>query len=175
MKKKLKIYIVSVVLCLLFSMTVLAAPRHSDVYMPPTDTELLPADQKYSIDTSLVLERGMIMSSCMVRITDAGWGKIGILASTLCHTSIDSGYITIYLDVWSVEDREWVNCEKYEFEFLPEDEPTGELHAMTVDFNEEGQEPGHYYRLWSFHEVEKNGNWESKRAATDGILITDTP
>lgn len=175
MKRVLRVFAISAIFSILMSMMTLAAPRYSDVHMAPTDTELMPTDQKYSIDTYLVLERGMILSSCTVRITNAGWGKIGIFAQTLAHTSIDWGYITIYLDRWSEDRQTWANMEKYEFEFLPEDEPTGELHAMAVDFNNTDQEPGYYYRLWSYHEVEKDGEWEGKRVRTDGILITDTP
>lgn len=175
MKKVLKIIIISTVLSMLLSMMTLAASGHSNVLTAPIGTELLTEDQKYSTDTLLVLERGMILSSCTIRITNEGYGKIGIFAQTLAHTSIDRGYITIYLDRWSEEEQTWDNMEKYEFEFLPEDEPTGELHAMAVDFDNTDQEPGYYYRLWSYHEVEKEGNWEGKKVRTDGILITDTP
>lgn len=175
MKKVIKIFVMSTVISMLLSMMALAAPRNPNAHTAPTDTELMPVEQKYSMDTSLILERGMILSSCMVRITNEGYGKIGILAHTLCHTSIDRGYITIYLDKWSEDRQTWANMEKYEFEFLPEDEPTGELHAMSVDFDNTDQEPGYYYRLWSYHEVEKDGEWEGKKVRTDGILITDTP
>ena len=93
----------------------------------------------------------------------------------MCHVDVDSIYVTMYLDQYNEETGKWKNKRVYVYEFTPEDAKDGKLHAMLINFRETDQEPGYYYRLWAYHEAEKDGVWETMRTATDGVLITSTP
>lgn len=167
-------------LCLIFS-CIFTMPsfategRPNITHVPPTDTKLLSPSQTYSQDTTQALLRGSLLASCILNISNAGGGEIGVLADTMCHVDVDSMYVTIYLDQYNQETGKWSNKKVYMYEFTPDDAKDGKLHAMLINFHEIDQEPGHYYRLWAYHEVEKDGKWEMMRTGTDGVLITSTP
>lgn len=172
----LKIVSLSLVLSCIFTTPSFASGRRSGIaYIPPTDTILLPPGQSYSKDTKQALQRGALLSTCILTIYNAGHGEIGILADTMCHVDVDAIYVTIYLDQYDEATDEWNNKKVYDFEFTPEDTEDGKLHARLINFHETSQPAGYYYRLWAYHEVEKNGRWETMRSGTDGVLITKTP
>lgn len=176
--KKLIIRLVS--FCLIFSciftMSAFAVVSGSGgAHIPPTDTKLLPPNQTYSKDTTQALQRGSFLASSILNIYNAGGGEIGILADTMCHVDVDAIYVTIYLDQYNEETGKWTNKKVYDYEFTPEDTEDGKLHAKLINFHETSQPSGYYYRLWAYHEVEKDGKWETMRTATDGIMITSTP
>ena len=171
-----KVISACLVISCLFTMTSYAATgKNGNLHVPPTNTKLLTNGQTYSEDTTQALQRGSILAASVLNISNAGGGEIGILADTMCHVDVDAIYVTIYLDCYNEETDKWSNKRVYQFEFTPEDTPDGKLHAMLINFHETEQEPGHYYRLWAYHEVEKNGVWETMRTASDGVLITSTP
>lgn len=167
-------------LCLAFSciftLTSFAASERPNIsHVPPVDTKLLPSGQTYSKDNTLALLRGNLLSTCVLIISNAGGGKIGILADTMAHVDVDAMYVTIYLDQYNESTGKWINKKVYDYEFTSEDTDDGKLHAKLIDFNETSQPSGYYYRLWAYHEVEKNGAWETMKTSTDGLLITSTP
>lgn len=169
-----------IVCCLLFSclsatIVLAASGRPNITHVPPTDTKILPPSQTYSKDTKQALQRGSLLSTCILNISNAGGGAIGILADTMCHVDVDAIYVTIYLDQYNQDTGKWLNKEVYSLEFKPEDTEDGKLHAVLISFNETNQPADKYYRLWAYHEVEKDGKWETMRTGTDGILITSTP
>lgn len=177
MKKKIIRFIS---LCLIFScfftMTSFATDNRPNItHIPPTDTKLLSPNQAYSKDTTQALQRGALLASCILNIYNAGGGEIGILADTMCHVDVDAIYVTIYLDQYNEETGKWTNKKVYDYEFTPEDTEDGKLHARLINFHETSQPAGYYYRLWAYHEVVKDGKWETMKSNTDGILITSTP
>lgn len=176
--KKIMLRIMSLCLILscIFSMTTFAADRKPNIaHIPPTDTVLLPPSRSYSKDTQQALQRGALLSGCILSITNPGGGEIGILADTMCHVDVDAIYVTIYLDQYDEQTGEWNNKKVYDFEFTPEDTEDGKLHARLINFHETDQPAGYYYRLWAYHEVEKDGRWEIMKTGTDGVMITKTP
>lgn len=171
-----KIGVFCVICSCIFSMTAFAAGGKPKItHTPPIDTILLPPDQSYSIDTTQALLRGSFLSTCILNISNAGGGEIGILADTMCHVDVDGIYVTIYLDRYNDKSGKWENQKVYSYDFLPEETNDGKLHDVLISFHETDQLAGHYYRLWAYHEVEKDGKWEMMRTATDGVLITSTP
>lgn len=169
----LKVTVFCFIICNLFSFISFGAvTKHNYSHVAPKNTELLPETQTYSKDTKLVLQRGTIISSCTLIISNVGGGDIGIEAETRCHRDVDWGLITIYLDQWIEEDQRWETKETYEFEFEPEN---GKLHAMSVAFDETNQPSGYYYRLWAYHEADRDGKWEVMRTETNGVMITSDP
>lgn len=177
MKKTiLKFISLCLILSCFFSMTAFASVRRPRViHVPPTDTKLLDQGQTYSKDTTQALQRGALLASCILNIYNAGHGEIGILADTMCHVDVDAIYVTMYLDQYDEETGEWNNKKVYDFEFTPEDTEDGKLHARLINFHETDQPAGYYYRLWAYHEVEKDGRWEIMKTGTDGVMITKTP
>ena len=177
MKKNIhKIIILCLVLSFIFPSTTFASSRRPNiVHVPPTDTELLPPEKTYSKDTTQALQRGALLSTCILNISNAGGGEIGILADTMCHVDVDGIYVTIYLDRYNEKTDKWENQKVYSYDFLPEETPAGKLHAVLLSFHETDQPAGYYYRLWAYHEVEKDGRWEIMKTGTDGVMITKTP
>lgn len=176
--KKIITRIISLCLVLSFVFTMPAFAsngRPTFTHVPPTNTKLLPPDQSYSKDTEQMLQRGVLLSTCVLNLYNAGGGEIGILADTMCHVDVDAIYVTIYLDQYNDETGKWVNKKVYDYEFTPEDTDDGKLHARLINFHETSQPAGKYYRLWAYHEVEKDGKWETMKTSTDGLLITSTP
>lgn len=171
-----KIISIGLLFSCIFTITVLAATERPNItHIPPTDTILLPPTKSYSKDTTQALERGSLLSTCILNIYNAGGGEIGILADTMCHVDVDAIYVTIYLDQYNEDTGKWSNKKVYMYEFTPDDTDDGKLHAEIINFHETSQPSGYYYRAWAYHEVEKNGSWETMRTATDGVLITSTP
>lgn len=178
MKKLIaKIISFSLIISCFFTMTSFSATngRPDFAHVPPTDTKLLPPDQTHSESKTQSLQRGSLLAACVLNISNAGGGEIGVLADTMCHVDVDGIYVTIYLDQYNEETEKWTNREVYVYEFTPADTEDGKLHAKLIDFNVLNQPAGHYYRLWAYHEAEKNGAWETMKTATDGILITKNP
>lgn len=171
-----KIASICLILSSIFTTTSFASIGKSGVvHVPPTDTKLLIDGQTYSRDTTQALQKGSLLAACVINISNAGGGEIGILADTMCHVDVDAIYVTIYLDQYNEANDEWINKKVYQYEFTSDDTADGKLHAKLINFHETGQPSGYYYRAWAYHEVEKNGNWESMKTGTDGVLITSTP
>lgn len=118
--------------------------------------------------------RGDYISTSTSRITNEGRGVIGISAATTAHESVDKIRIHLYLDRLDADER-WTQVDDFDFIFLPEDVPNGDLSEATVSFNINNQPSGYYYRVRGTHGVWKNGVIETQSTRTDGVMITNTP
>lgn len=173
MKKIMKVMIASLLMSSMFAILSFGATQRPDhKHIPPTDSILLPESQTYSKDTQLVLQRGAVISSCTAIISNEGGGKIGVFSQTRSVIDVDMGYITVFLDRWLPDESRWATQYFNEYEFYP---VNGELHAMTVSYDDDTQKPGYYYRLWCYHEALKDNDWEFMKTKTDGIMITSHP
>ena len=119
-------------------------------------------------------DRGNYISVSNCGITNAGGGVIGISGFTTAHESVDKIRIHLYLDRLN-ENESWVQVDHFDFTFLPEDVPNGDLSEATVSFDVTDQPSGYYYRVRGTHGVWKNGVVETQSTRTDGVMITDTP
>lgn len=119
-------------------------------------------------------DRGNYISVSNCGITNVGGGVIGISGFTTAHESVDKIRIHLYLDRLN-ENENWVQVDHFDFTFLPEDVPDGDLSEATVSFDVTDQPSGYYYRVRGTHGVWKNGVVETQSTWTNGVMITDTP
>lgn len=118
--------------------------------------------------------RGNYISVSNCGITNVGGGTIGVSGFTTAHESVDKIRIHLYLDRLN-ENQNWIQVDDFDFTFLPEDVPDGDLSIATVSFNVTNQPSGYYYRVRGTHGVWKNGVVETQSTRTDGVMITATP
>lgn len=118
--------------------------------------------------------RGNYISVSNCGVTNVGGGAIGISGFTTAHESVDKIRIHLYLDRLDSDNR-WTQVDDFDFTFLPEDVPDGDLSIATVSFEVYDQPSGYYYRVRGTHGVWKNGVVETQSTRTDGVMITDTP
>lgn len=167
---------ISLIISCMFTMPSFAGNTRPDmIHVPAINSRLLSSDQTYSGDTAQALLRGSLLSKCVLILTNAGRGNIGVVADTMCHKDVDNMYITIYVDRYDDVRDEWVNKKIYEYEYAAKDMVNGKLSAKFISFDITDQPSGYYYRAWAYHEVEKNGVWESMKTGTDGVFITSGP
>ena len=164
MKKKIqKILAIGGLSCLLLSVPVYGETMGSDLSSP---------QQREMVDYEM--ERGDYISTSTSRISNVGGGTIGISAATTAHEPVDKIRIHLYLDRLN-ENEKWVQVDHFDFTFTPEDDPSGELTMVAVDFEVTDQPSGYYYRVRGTHGVWKNGVSETQSTRTNGVMITDTP
>ena len=120
------------------------------------------------------IDRGNYISVSNCGITNAGGGVIGISGFTTAHEVVDKIRIHLYLDRLDSDNR-WTQVDDFDFTFLPEDVPNGDLSEATVSFEVYNQPSGYYYRVRGTHGVWKNGVVETQSTRTDGVMITATP
>lgn len=118
--------------------------------------------------------RGSYINFSNAGITNKGRGVIGISGVTTAHESVDKIRIHLYLDRLN-ENQKWIQVDDFDFTFLPEDVPNGDLSEATVSFDVTDQPSGYYYRVRGTHGVWKNGVSETQSTRTNGVMITDTP
>ena len=118
--------------------------------------------------------RGAYINFSNSSITNAGGGVIGISGVTTAHESVDKIRMHLYLDRLDSDNR-WIQVDDFDFTFLPEDVPDGDLSIATVSFDVTDQPSGYYYRVRGTHGVWKNGVVETQSTRTNGVMITDTP
>lgn len=130
--------------------------------------------QLKKINWSVDNTRGNYISSSHAGISNAGGGAIGISGITTAHEVVDKIRIHLYLDRLDSDSR-WTQVDDFDFTFLPEDVPNGDLSEATVSFEVYNQPSGYYYRVRGTHGVWKNGVVETQSTRTDGVMITATP
>lgn len=118
--------------------------------------------------------RGSYINFSNSGITNAGGGAIRISGVTTAHEVVDKIRMHLYLDRLDSDNR-WTQVDDFDFTFLPEDVPNGDLSEATVSFEVHNQPSGYYYRVRGTHGVWKNGVVETQSTRTDGVMITDTP
>lgn len=132
---------------------------------------ILPPTQKQS-KGSMVSPRGSIISMGQAIISNDGGGRIGVYIRTSCHVSVDRIFMRLYLDSWNEKNQEWDNEGSYEFEYLRENQPNGQLYGATANFQIAGMPTNKYYRLRCAHVASNADSFEGLASQTDGVLIT---
>ncbi|WP_448863365.1 hypothetical protein [Clostridium sp.] len=116
-------------------------------------------------------QRGSIIDTATVQISNLGKGDIGIIIETLAHVECDK--IKNIAILQRQEDSKWVEVSRYTYDAKKEDFPTEDLSGMTNEFTVKNQKTGYYYRVVGVHYVESNGKGQSFMTKTDGIKITE--
>lgn len=160
--KSRKIVMMGLIYSLMITMPALAGVQE--------DTDVIQKDEVRDIDS----RRGAYINFSNSGITNAGGGVIHISGATTAHESVDKIRIHLYLDRLN-ENENWIQVDDFDFTFLPEDVPDGDLSIATVSFVVTDQPSGYYYRVRGTHGVWKNGVVETQSTRTDGVMITDTP
>lgn len=117
------------------------------------------------------MERGRIIDTATVQITNLGKGDIKILIETLAHVECTKIKNIALLE--REEDGKWVEVSRYVFDAKKEDFPTEDLSGMTNEFVVENQKTGYQYRVRGVHYVEADGKGQSFMTKTNGIMITE--
>lgn len=157
-----KIVMVGLICSLMTAVPVLAKTQeHIDV---------IQRDTARDIDS----RRGAYINFSNAGITNVGGGVIGISGVTTAHESVDKIRMHLYLDRLNANNN-WIQVADFDFTFLPEDAPEGDLSEAAVSFDVTDQPSGYYYRVRGTHGVWKNGVVETQSTRTNGVMITDTP
>ena len=174
MKRLCKVLLLSIMLCLLFTNTVLAnqwnwesAPGN---HSPST---LLDESVTRSTDTVHRYGRGEFLAEGSVEISNAGNGEIYVRIETLAYIDVDRIQHTVFLEYWDEDREDWVIEDYWEFEKTKEEMPNEELYMLTTGFTLRGYQTGLYYRVRGLHGVEYRGELEACSTRTHGVLITD--
>lgn len=174
MKRRINVFIVAVIYCIIFSITSYASINKKSSSLTFDDSILLPENVKTSTGYGNS-SRGNYISMSLLTITNRGYGEIGIYASTLAHQPVKKIRMNVYLDRWDENKNDWYQVDYYYFTYEYK-EGEEDLTEATESFSVLGLPTGCYYRLRSFNAVFPfEGGVESQGPKTDGILITDGP
>ncbi len=125
---------------------------------------------------SVIEPRSLYLASAISEITNEGEGVLSIYADFSSYYEIPWAKITINLERRKGTSGSWSSVKTYVYEFTPEDDPDGTLHAGEVEFSVYGLATNYYYRLRCEHKVRTpSGSYETKNTLTDGVLLTDYP
>ena len=116
-------------------------------------------------------QRGSIIDTATVQISNLGKGDIGIIIETLAHVECDK--IKNIAVLQREEDGKWTEVARYIYDAKKEDFPTEDLSGMTNEFTVKNQKTGYKYRVVGVHYVEVNGKGQSFMTKTEGINITE--
>lgn len=179
MSRFIRTFLLTIVGCLFVSITTFAkedmnwAQIASKMYIKDSSI-LLPEGINQSIGYGNK-ERGEYLSSCMVGITNKGYGEIGIYGNVLAHKPVKKIRLNIFLDRWDENQEEWFQVDSYRFVYEYE-EGGKDLTSVSEEFSVLGFPTGFYYRLRGACTVYLfEGGFESQGPMTDGILITSGP
>lgn len=118
--------------------------------------------------------RSSVLAAAMSEISNEGNGIIGVYAETMMHRTVEWACLTVYLERWNEDASQWVVCEDFYQEFLPEG--TNPLIFVNLQEYVDDEPTGYYYRVRAIHELEFDNGWyEAKVTKTSGIMITSTP
>ena len=116
-------------------------------------------------------QRGSIIDTATVQISNLGKGDIGIIIETLAHVECDK--IKNIAVLQREEDGKWTEVARYTYDAKKEDFPTEDLSGMTNEFTVKNQKTGYKYRVVGVHYVEANGKGQSFMTKTGGVMITE--
>lgn len=136
------------------------------------DINLLQEGINSSTDIQNSKEKGTIISTAILTITNEGNGKIGISILTLAHRTCDKIRHKAYLEQWDADEEDWNLIETFDFTETLADHPDGDFTSLITDITVTGAPSGYIYRATGAHAVWGGGISESLSTATDGILIT---
>lgn len=91
--------------------------------------------------------RGMMISSVELSITDLGGGEAQLFGKVLCHEAMEKIKLNLYLDQWISEENDWMQLEKFEFNWLAEDYPNEDLTMAYAYVNASNLDRGENYRV----------------------------
>ena len=91
--------------------------------------------------------RGMVISSVELSITDLGGGTAQLFGEVLCHEAMEKIKLNLYLDQWISEENDWMQLEKFEFNWLAEDYPNEDLTMAYAYVNASNLDRGENYRV----------------------------
>lgn len=91
--------------------------------------------------------RGMMISSVELAITDLGGGTAQLFGEVLCHEAMEKIKLNLYLDQWISEENDWMQLEKFEFNWLAEDYPNEDLTMAYAYVNASNLDRGENYRV----------------------------
>ena len=126
-----------------------------------------------SVDEVQDAERGLRLSTAVLRIVNEQNGDLYINVDTLTHKFVDKIYEIVFLDVWDDSKEDWVQIGKWDFERSKEEEENEELSSFYVGFTVSGCELNRYYRARAMHLVQWGDDMEGKATETNGVLLTD--
>ncbi len=177
MNRRIKFLSIVLIFCFMFSLVAYAAVNEKQKLLiaeEKEDSVLLPegAIESSGVDGSA---RGDYISSSYLKITNKGYGEIGIVAITLAHKPVKKIRMNVYLDRWDEIKETWYQVDYFYFTYEHK-EGEEDLTEVTEDFSVLGLPTGCYYRLRSFNAVFPfEGGVESQGPVTDGVLITNGP
>lgn len=139
--------------------------------------EILAQEVNFLSDGGNVVEpRSRYLASGISEITNEGEGVLGIYADFTSYSEIPWAQITINLERRKGTSGSWSSVKTYVYEFTPDDDPNGTLHAGEVEFSVYGLATDYYYRLRCEHKVQTpSGSYETKNTQTNGVLLTSYP
>lgn len=112
------------------------------------------------------------MALCSATIYDNEDGTIGIEAQSLFYQPMAASYISITVE--KLENGSWSRVWYGSFEKHPEDDPSGVLTDMILNFGLTNQPVNNYYRVLISHiYVDLNGNVETQYGYTEPIFLTN--
>lgn len=91
--------------------------------------------------------RGMVISSVELSITDLGGGTAQLFGKVLCHDPMEKIKLNLYLDQWIEDENDWLQLEKFEFNWLAEDYPDEDLTMAYAYANAPNLDRGEEYRV----------------------------
>lgn len=157
----------------MMTLTAFADEFNSDDYPLVTpESVILPPERTKAEVWYRPKVRGDIIAVAHLSISNEGNGTIGVFAQTTTYLPIDKCRTRIYLDYWDENTKSWIMENYWDYTFLKENEPDGELIMPTILFNVKARHPGSVYRLRGLHVVWLNSGSEGLSTETDGIKIT---
>ena len=136
------------------------------------DTYLRTIISNNKISRVMGIARGRLLSSSGLEISNDKDGIIGVYAETLCHVAVSEIDMAIYLDVWDEQQQDWVMINEFEYNWLAENSPNGELTDVSVSFDVVGLRKGKTYSLRAYHAARAfDGSIETMATETSGIVL----
>lgn len=167
-----------VILTFLFCLTVVPVyasenSQTKDTYMVAEEDSALPESEiDSSTDIQYGKEKGSIISTAILTITNEGKGKIGISILTLAHRTCDKIRHKAYLEQWDANAEDWKLIETFDFSETLDDHPDGYFPSLSTSITVTGAPAGYLYRATGAHAVWKDGVSETLNTVTEGVFIT---
>ena len=171
-KRKYAIFFVSIILAIIIACPTYANNSDWTRYANESNTYLRTVVSNDHVSRVIGSARGRLLSSSGLEISNDNDGIIGVYAETLCHVGVAEINMVIYLDVWDEIQEDWVMVNEYDYNWLAEDSPNGELTDVSVSFDVVGLQKGRTYSLRAYHAARSFDNYsETMATETGGIVL----
>ena len=172
MKNIKKLWMVTILLCLLMTSVVYASDLSWERVQGHHDQGVLLRNGEISSSDSVHrYGRGEYLAEGMVEIINIGEGNIYVSIETYAYRNVDKIFHSAFVDCWNESRNDWVQVGYWDFETTRE-ENGGSLSRLISEFTLTGYETGLYYRVRGLHGVELNDEIEACATRTHGVLIT---